>query len=98
MPLLWELSADIKRAVEHLLSMTEYEYLKGLFEDRRNPFATRLHYALSSIEDSIITRIEEAMATRLPSARINTYMFDVGALYGVAFQSGPILIDATNRR
>ena len=86
MPLLWELSADIKRAVEHLLSMTEYEYLKGLFEDRRIPFATRLHYALSSIEDSIITRIEEAMATRLPSARINTYMFDVGALYGVAFK------------
>ena len=38
--------------------------------------ATRLHYALSSIEDSILMSLQNALAVRLPTARINTLMFD----------------------
>ena len=42
--------------------------------------ATRLHYALSSIEDSILQTLKNALNERMPQTTINTYMFDGAVL------------------
>ena len=38
--------------------------------------ATRLHYAISAVEDSIVSILEESFKRAVPDATITTYMFD----------------------
>ncbi len=46
-----------------------------MFSDRRNPTATRMHFALASMEDAILQDVEAAILESA-DAKINVYMFD----------------------
>ena len=76
LPLLWALVADVRRASGIILADPRFNYLKGLFSQRRNPVASRLHYAIASIEDSIVQRVQAAIADAQITCKIVTYMFD----------------------
>eukprot|EP00959_Pyramimonas_sp_CCMP1952_P352767 7390868-Pyramimonas_sp.AAC.1 len=58
LPFLWNLAVDMHKAVDMLLSREKFRYLDGRFENRRCPAASKLHYALSSVEDSILSDLE----------------------------------------
>ena len=53
-----------------------FAYLKTMFGDRPIPVASRLHYAISAVEDGIVQELEEAIRMTVPNARVRTYMFD----------------------
>ena len=78
LPVLWALALDLRKAASIVLASDSSAQLRGLFGDRRNPPASRIHYALARIEDSILMECEAALRERLPSAAMNTYMFDGG--------------------
>ena len=46
-----------------------------MFNESPNPTATRLHYALSNIEDSIVDEVESGLRT-IDGAAVNTNMCD----------------------
>ena len=77
-PFLWNLSVDMHEAVENLLKLQNLAYLDGMFATRRNPRASKMHYALASVEDAILKDVEQEVLN-IPSASINTLLFD-GAL------------------
>lgn len=76
LPFLWLLAVSIQKAAGILLSADHFRYLEGLFKDRRNPVASRLHYALAATEDAILSALEQAVAEAFPASRFTTYMFD----------------------
>ena len=65
----------MQKAVEILLSLPRYSHLQGKFGNRRNPVATKLHYALAGIEDQILQDAEKEL-TKISGVAINTLMFD----------------------
>ncbi|CAK0872034.1 unnamed protein product [Prorocentrum cordatum] len=79
LPFLWNLSVDMHKAVDLLLAQDKFKYLEGRFENRRCPPASKLHYALSSIEDMVLADLE-AEAASIHGVSVNTYMFD-GAVF-----------------
>eukprot|EP00969_Alexandrium_andersonii_P112051 4948707-Alexandrium_andersonii.AAC.1 len=46
-----------------------------MFADRPNPSATRMHFALASIEDAVLADVETALGA-IPGVAVNAYMFD----------------------
>jgi hypothetical protein len=66
-PITWTLASQIKKAGQKLLALDQYRYLRGRFADRRNPFFSRLYYALSADEDERQIRT----ATRTPNLHID---------------------------
>ena len=40
--------------VDVILARPDFAYLAGKFENRRNPLATKFHYALASLEDQLL--------------------------------------------
>ena len=70
----------MRLAAETLLGMPRFSYLEGRLVDHRNPLATRVHYALSSVEDAILTHLENGCSS-IESLSFNTYMFDGAILY-----------------
>ena len=79
LPFLWNLAVDMHKAVDMLLACEKFSYLEGRFENRRCPAASKLHYALSSVEDSILADLEKEV-TSVDGISVNTYMFD-GAVF-----------------
>ena len=65
----------MQKGVEFLLALPRFAYLKDLFSNRKNPSATRPHYALAEIENKILEEIE-ADLNQIPSVSINILMFD----------------------
>ena len=49
-PVTWTLASQIHEAGLRILMSDHYSYLNSQFADRKNPFATRLYYALSADE------------------------------------------------
>ena len=82
-PFLWQLAVAIARSADILLGQPRFEYLKRLFSDRRNPTASRMHYALSAKEDHILNDLELQLHSTVPGARIVVYMYD-GAVIQMA--------------
>lgn len=80
LPVLWNLAVEMRRATATLLGLEKFSYLTGLFASRRNPMATKLHYALASIEDDVLSDMEQA-CQQVESLTINTYMFDGAIVY-----------------
>ena len=76
--MLWNLALEVQKAIEMILDLPEFQYLKEVFSNRRNPQATRFHYAMASLEDAILTDLVTELAV-IEGLRVNTYMFD-GAL------------------
>ena len=76
--MLWNLALEVQKAIEFILGLPEFLYLQEHFGNRRNPQATRVHYAMSSIEDAILSDLVRELEF-IPDLRVNTYMFD-GAL------------------
>ena len=76
LPFLWKLSTTIRAAADVLLSNPKFAYLADMFQSRRNPTASRLHYALAAKEDEILSMVETALKDAMPDAAICTYMFD----------------------
>ena len=76
LPFLWNLALEIKEAVKRLLSLPQFSDLQNMFNETPNPTATRLHYALSNIEDSIVDEVESGLRTIIAGTAVNTYMFD----------------------
>ena len=75
LPFMWNLSVDVHRAMDILLAKKTYDYLEGKFGNRRCPNATKLHYALSSVGDAILTQLENELK-EIPDVKMNTYIFD----------------------
>jgi len=78
---LWRLAVEMQQLVEELLKMPENAHLLGTFGHRRNPDATRLFYAMASLEDSILSDIRDTLQ-QANCGEIITYMFD-GAIVKV---------------
>ena len=78
-PFLWNLGIDMQRGIEFLLGLPKFAYLNGLFEERRNPAASRFHYAMAAIEDHIVTETIKALE-EIESVAVNTLIFD-GAIF-----------------
>ena len=76
LPFLWNLALEMKKAVVLLLAFPQFQYLSGKFPDRRDPVATRLHFALANIENQIMTDAEAELKRQVKSVQFNTYMFD----------------------
>lgn len=79
LPFLWNLAVDMHKAVGMLLALEKFSYLEGRFANRRCPPASKLHYALSSLEDTILSDLEKEV-TSVNGVSMNTYMFD-GAVF-----------------
>ena len=58
LPLLWAMAVEMQEAVALLLDTQKNRHLLERFGERRSPSATRLHCALSAIEDNVITELE----------------------------------------
>ena len=78
LPFLWNLAAEMNRAVATLLEMPQFAYLDDKFNNRRNPLATNMHYVLAAIEDDILSELQ-ALVARESGMNILVLMFD-GAL------------------
>ena len=76
LPMLWALAAEVCKAVEIILSMDAFAYLRTMFSDRRSPRASRLSYALASQEDMIVSKVQHSLRSNLPTATVSTLMFD----------------------
>jgi hypothetical protein len=77
LPFLWTLACEVSAATTALLSLPDYRHLNDFFGDRRNPRASRLHYALAASEDACIARLEVAITEHFPeTSRIQAYIFD----------------------
>jgi len=77
LPLLWALAAEFRTAAQVLISKDKYSYLQGMFGDRRNPMATRLHYALASVEDAIVNDLAREMENAFgEQVKVIVFMFD----------------------
>ena len=48
-------------ATKILLDLPEFSYLNGMFAERPHPLASRLHYALASVEDDILKQLDGAL-------------------------------------
>ena len=68
----------MQRAVDEVLRNDDFQYLNNRFEDRRNPRASRLSYALSAMEDEVLEHLCEA-AESVGGVTRSVYLFD-GAL------------------
>ena len=79
---LWELSEEIHRAVDFLLTLDRFKHLAFRFAELPNPQATRLHYALADLEESVMTDACEPLQA-IPHCHINAWMCD-GAILRVA--------------
>ena len=54
-----------------LLGSSKYEY-----RYQRSPLATRAHYALASVEDTVLSALEFSLTQRIVSLEVMTYLFD----------------------
>ena len=79
-PFLWTVAVQVHKVAELLVSSPKYRRLNDMFEHRRRPIATRLSYALQSIEDCILQNIEDEIAASGLNARVVIYMFDKAAV------------------
>ena len=80
LPFLWHFSKDMHNAVETLLGLPRFAYLENMFRDRRNPVASRLHFAFASIEGDIMTDAEKELLT-IHGLHVNCYVFDGMVVY-----------------
>ena len=77
LPFLWALAVELRMAARVLLDLPEFTHLSGMFGARRHPDATRLHYAVSSMQDLVIQSLEKALGDEFEDeAKIIVYMFD----------------------
>ena len=77
LPYLWALAVELRMAAERLLELPEHCHLLEMFDARRCPGATRLHYALASLEDHLLQRLEAGIAQEFEAeATANVLMFD----------------------
>ena len=64
-------------AAQAVLDKPKFAYLLGKFGDSRSPLASRLHYALSSVEDAITMELAESLEKEFKEhARVIVLMFD----------------------
>jgi hypothetical protein len=76
LPLLWALAVEQQKAIRCLLSLPENAHLNNKFTDRPHPLATRLHYALSAVEDRVMADVEQAFLEAGLAQPIVVRMFD----------------------
>ena len=75
-PQLWALSRDARRAARGLLATPAFVNLHNMFARRRNPFATRMSYALMALEDAALENMVSAIDEAMPAANVACYLFD----------------------
>eukprot|EP00974_Lingulodinium_polyedra_P022615 2183331-Lingulodinium_polyedra.AAC.1 len=64
-------------ATRVVLEQPKFHCRNGLFADRWFPLTSRLHYAVSSIEDVLMQTVKHSIALEFgDSARVIVYMFD----------------------
>ena len=86
MPLLWSLAVELRSAARVILENARFQHLNTKFPDRRFPLATRLHYALSAIEDELIMNVHEVLDHEFgKDVQVLVYMFD-----GMIVRSGSL--------
>ena len=91
LPLLWALSSEVHIATstEMILASPKFAYLNALFGNRRNPVTSRLHFALASVEDTILTHVHTEIA-RQTSGTMTAFMFD-GGIVAIPSEEKPLL-------
>ena len=75
LPMLWALASEVRAAADLLLRDQAFSHLHGYFGDRTNPKATRLAYALFSLEDQALEDMCQAVAA-MNRGSVFTYMYD----------------------
>ena len=65
-----------------IIADARFAYLDGKVGERRNPMASRLHYAIANVEDAIVSDAESQLRDRSTEGDIEivTYMFDGGVV------------------
>lgn len=76
LPVLWSLAVDLHKAAAVVLASESYAYLTEMFHDRRNPQASRLHYALAKVESEIAADIQTRLADEIPDVRVVVWIYD----------------------
>ena len=79
-----------------LLDTQKNRHLLERFGERRSPSATRFHYALSAIEDNVITELEAELTRVGLGGCVMTYMF-VGCVVRVKAEHLDTVIDAVEK-
>ena len=82
LPLMWGLAFEFREASKVIIADARFAYLDGNFGERRNPMASRLHYAIAKVEDAIVSDAENQLRDRSTEGDIEivTYMFDGGVV------------------
>eukprot|EP00959_Pyramimonas_sp_CCMP1952_P326295 6830114-Pyramimonas_sp.AAC.1 len=75
-PFLWNLSVQLHAAVDIVLEMPRFEYLRRRFADRPNPRASRLHFALAAVEEEIMSDFVGGLEEHVPVCYVNALMLD----------------------
>jgi hypothetical protein len=84
LPFLWNLAVEVQKGIELLLALDKYAYLNGRFKDRRNPLATKFHYAMAALEKKLMTEALNELGDRCDNLSVNTLMFDGAILLAPA--------------
>ena len=75
--------------MDFLLPLDRFKHSALRFAERPNPRATRLHYALADLEESVMADACEALQA-IPRCHINAWMCD-GAILRVAECNAPLV-------
>jgi hypothetical protein len=64
-------------AAKVVLESPAHANLATMFSERKHPLATRLHYALAAVEDSIVKDVQDAIEAAFGrNVQVTTFMFD----------------------
>ena len=75
-PFMWNLWAQCKMAAKTVIDGLEFAHLQSMFMERRNPLATRLHFALAKREDAILQKLCTALQAQMEGSTCVAFMFD----------------------
>ena len=77
LPVLWALASEMHMATRVILATPEFMHLNTMFQERRHPVASRVFYALASIEDRFLQHLEESLLNEFgEDCDVLVYMFD----------------------
>jgi hypothetical protein len=75
LPFLIGLSREVHQATTDFLATEDFKHLAARFADRPNPQATRLHYMLAAMEDSLLNVLSQSVSA-CSDTNVGVYLFD----------------------
>ena len=68
--------AELHRATEAILERPDFAYLRNQFNERNNPSASRLSYAVQAEEDAILQTMIDHFSAKFRNVEFNWFLFD----------------------